>query len=186
VAFAVLAAAATGAVAQRSDRPWMAWVAKAAASASSWTVLADLGVDVVEAYTVPPALLLLVIGAIALRQRSTEPSWRALGAGLGLLLTPTVAMVLDDPDDLVRLAAVIVVGSALAAAGRVWGLQAPLVSGVAALIAVALTQYDVVTAVVPRWFLLAAGGSLLLWLSISYERQLQRLAAVRSGLAGMR
>ena len=186
VAFAVLAAAATVAVAQRSDRPWMGWVAKAAASASSWTVLADLGVDVVEAYTVPPALLLLAIGAIALRQRSTEPSWQALGAGLGLLLTPTVAMVLDDPDDLGRLAAVIVVGSALAVAGRVWRLQAPLVSGVAALIAVALTQYDVVTAVVPRWLLLAAGGSLLLWLSISYERQLQRLAAVRAGLAGMR
>lgn len=186
VAFAVLAVAAAGAVALRSDRPWMRWIAAAAASASSWTALADLGVDVAEAYTVPPALLILVMGATALQRRPGESSWRALGAGLGLLLTPTVATVLDDPGDLGRLVAVIVVGSALAVAGRVRHLQAPLVCGVTALVAVALTQHDVVTDLVPRWALLAAGGSLLLWLSGSYERQLQRLAAVRAGLADMR
>jgi hypothetical protein len=186
VGFAVLAVAAAGSATLRSDRPWMRWVATMAASASSWTVLADRGVDVVEAYTAPPALLILAMGAIALRRRPVVSSWRALGPGLGLLLTPTVVTVLDDPDDLGRLLAVIALGSILAVAGRVWRLQAPLVCGVAALTAVALTQHDIVTDVVPRWALLAAGGSLLLWLSMSYERQLQRVAAVRAGLADMR
>lgn len=184
--FAVLAVAAAGSATLRSDRPWMRWVATGAASASSWTLLADRGVDVVEAYTAPPALLILAMGAIALQRRPVVSSWWALGPGLGLLLTPTVVTVLDDPDDLARLLAVIALGSTLAIVGRVWRLQAPLVCGVAALTAVALTQHDVVTDVVPRWALLAAGGSLLLWLSVSYERQLQRLAAVRAGLADMR
>jgi hypothetical protein len=80
----------------------------------------------------------------------------------------------------------IALGSALAVAGHVRALQAPLVSDVAALAVVALTQHDVVTDVVPRWLLLAAGGTLLLWLSMSYERQLRRVAALRRGLAALR
>ena len=134
----------------------------------------------------PPALLILVIGAVGLRARPEQSSWSALGGGLGLLVVPPVVQVLDAPDDLVRLVAVVVVGCALASVGRYARLQAPLVWGVGALALVALTQHDEVTGVLPRWLLLAGGGALLLWLSISYERQLRRLTAVREGLAAMR
>jgi hypothetical protein len=185
-ALLVLAVVASVITLWRDDRRWARWVAVAAASAASWTVLNTLGVAVAEAYTAPPALLVIALGGVALRVRTDASSWRALGAGLGLLVTPTVVQVVDDPGDLSRLVAVIVGGSVLVVLGRIHRLQAPLVYGVGALTVVALAQHDVVTGLLPRWLLLAAGGALLLWLSISYERQLLRLAAVRRDLTDMR
>lgn len=186
VALAVLAVVAAGVATWRPDRRMLRRVAAAAATASSWTVLADLGVEVVEAFTVPPAVLLLVVAAIALRSEPASSSWPVMGAGAGLLTTPTLAQVVADPGDLPRLAATVVIGSLLAVVGRRWRLQAPLATGVTAVVVAALTQHDVVSDVLPRWLLLAAGGVLLLWLSVSYERQRLRLAAARRHLAAMR
>jgi hypothetical protein len=49
-----------------------------------------------------------------------------------------------------------------------------------------VSQHAVVTDVLPRWLMLAAGGAVLLWLSISYEAQRRRRAAARRHLVAMR
>lgn len=169
-----------------ADRRWLRWLATAAASASSWTVLADPYVELVEAYTAPPALLIIALAAAELRARPDGSSWPVLGSGLSLLTAPTFVQLVDDPGDLVRLAAVVALGSALVLAGRGWGLQSPLAIGVGALVTAALTQHGVVTDLPARWLLLATGGCLLLWLPISYERQLQRMATARRRLLALR
>jgi hypothetical protein len=184
--FAVEAVAAAGIAVWRADRRALRWGATVLAAAASSTLLADAGVDVVEAHTMPPALVILGLSASALRAGRVASSWPGLGTGAGLLVLPTVLQLADDPTDLARLAGTLVLGVLLAAGGRVWTLQAPLMIGVAALVVAALTQHEVVTGVVPRWALLASGGALLLWLSISYERQLLRLSAARRHLAAMR
>lgn len=185
-ALAVLATAAAAVAVWRPDRRWMQWVAAASASASSWAILADAGVETVEAYTAPPALLLVGLATLRLRGRPDVSSWPILGPGLSLMTLPTVLQLTDDPVDLARLAAAVVLGAVLVVAGRTWALQSPLVVGVTVSAVAALSQHAVVTEVLPRWVLLAAGGAVLLWLSISYEAQRRRLAAARRSLVAMR
>lgn len=184
-ALAVLAVSSAAVAVWRPDRRWLRWVATGAASASSWAVMADRGVGVVEAYTAPPALAIVALAALGLRAR-TASSWPVLASGLTLLTLPTVVQLTDDPADLVRLALAVALGAALVAAGRAWALQSPLVIGVAVCVAAALTQHAVVTDLLPRWLLLAVGGGLLLWLSISYEQQRQRVDSARRHLVAMR
>lgn len=186
VVYGVLAVAAAGVAVWRADRRWLRWVATGAVSASSWTLLADLDVNLVEAYTVPPALVIIALAATGLQARPSASSWPVMGTGLTLLTTPTALQLVDDPGDLRRLAVTVVLGSTLAVVGRLRALQSPLVIGVATLSLGALSQYDVITDLLPRWVLLAAAGTLLLWLSVSYERQRARVSAVRDRLVTMR
>lgn len=186
VALAILAVGSAAVAVWRSDRRWLQWVSSASASASSWSILADRGVDVIEAYTAPPALLLIGLAVLRLRSRPRDSSWPILGPGLTLLTAPTVVQVVGDPGDLTRLAAALLLGSALTVAGRARGLQSPLVIGVVTCVVAALTQHHVVTGILPRWVLLAIGGGLLLWLSISYEEQRRRLVGARRRLDAMR
>lgn len=185
--FAVQAVVPAGVAVWREDRRPLRWVATLLVSAASSTLLADAGVDLVEAHTMPPALVVLALSASAVRSGRTTSSWPGLGTGAGLLVLPTLLQLADDPAYLARLAVNLLLGLLLAAAGRVWALQAPLVIGVgAALVFAAATQYEVVTDVVPRWVLLASGGVMMLWLSIGYERQRLRLSAARWHVAAMR
>jgi hypothetical protein len=186
VALAVLAVASAVVAVWRSDRRWLQWVAAASSSAASWSILADAGVETVEAYTVAPALLLVGLAAARLRARPDLSSWPLLGSGLGLLTVPTVVQLTDDPGDLPRLAVAVTLGAALVVAGRMWALQSPLVVGVTVCGVAALTQHAIVTQAVPRWVLLAAAGVVLLWLSISYEAQRLRLAVAHRRLIAMR
>ena len=61
--------------------------------------LADVGVDVVEAYTAPFAAVLLAVGVWALR-RSEISTTRALGPGVTLALLPSLPQALDEPASL--------------------------------------------------------------------------------------
>lgn len=185
-ALAILTIAAAGVAVTRGDRRALRWVAAAAASATSATVLTDAGVEVVEAYTAPPALLVIGLAVAGLRERPLASSWPVLGSGLGLLVAPTVVQLVDETDDLWRLVAVVALGSLLAGYGRAARLQSPLVVGVGALTVAAATQIDVVTDVVPRWMVLATAGALLLWMSVRYERHRSRLSAARRTLEAMR
>lgn len=186
IALATVATAAAAVAVWRPDRRWMRWVSPAAASGSSWSVLSDAGVTTVEAYTVPPALLIAGIAVGGLMRDPRRSSWPLLGSALSLLTLPTLLQLLDDPSDLPRLAGAVAGGAVIAATGRRWSLQSPLMIGVATAGVAALTQYGVVIDVLPRWLLLALGGALLLWLSISYERQVERLTAARRHLVAMR
>jgi hypothetical protein len=186
IALAAVATASAAVAVWRGDRRWMRWVSSAAATGSSWSILSDAGVTTVEAYTVPPALLIAVLAATGLVRDPRRSSWPLLGSALTLLTLPTLLQLFDDPSDLRRLAGAVASGAVLAVVGRRWSLQSPVVIGVGVAGAAALTQHGVVIDVLPRWLLLALAGALLLWLSISYERQVERLTAARRHLVAMR
>jgi hypothetical protein len=186
IALAAVATVSAAVATWRPDRRWMRWLSSGAASGSSWSMLSAAGVSTVEAYTAPPALLISGLAAAGLVRDPGRSSWLLLGSALSLLTLPTLLQLLDDPSDLPRLAAAVTIGAALAAVGRRWSLQSPLMIGVGTAAAAALTQYGAVLDVLPRWLLLALGGALLLWLSISYERQVERVTAARRQVVAMR
>ncbi|WP_454050257.1 SCO7613 C-terminal domain-containing membrane protein [Cellulomonas sp. Marseille-Q8402] len=92
---AVLAAGAS-VVAQRPDRRPVWWVAAALWTGVVWSALVWWGVGLVEAYTAPPALAAVVIGALLSRRGDR---WRPLVAsGTALLVVPTLLLALAGRD----------------------------------------------------------------------------------------
>jgi hypothetical protein len=73
------------------DRRRLGWLAGVLLTASSWVRLGLADVGVVEAYTLPPAAALLVVGALRLRRDRAASPWRALGPGTAGALLPSVA-----------------------------------------------------------------------------------------------
>jgi hypothetical protein len=86
---AILGAGAT-VVARRPDRRQAWWVAGVLWLGVVWSALAWSGVGLVEAYTLPPALVALGVGALALRRGGVrEP---LVGAGTALLVAPSLVL----------------------------------------------------------------------------------------------
>ncbi|WP_285101830.1 hypothetical protein [Promicromonospora sp. MEB111] len=88
VAVLLLLAVGAGVVAREPDRTRVWWAAGALATAAAWTALADGGVRLVEAYTLPPALGAVLVGALLARRSGTH-GWRLVAAGLVLALVPS-------------------------------------------------------------------------------------------------
>lgn len=163
----------------------VAVVATLLASAASSPLLADAGVALVEAHTMPPgayrAGVVGVRGALRSDHIVVAGGWAPVPGCLccrRCCSWPTTRRTW-------RGSSRPCCWGCCSAAGHEWALQAPLAIGVGALVLAAATQHEVVTDV-PRWVLLASGDVLLLWLSISYERQRLRLSAARRHLAAMR
>lgn len=157
------------------------WLSGVLLAASSWVRLSLSDVTAPEAYTIAPAVALLVVGW---RRRVSDPtyrSWTAYAPGLLLGLGPSLLRAVTDAGDLRPL----VLGLAALAvlAVGVWArLQAPLVIGAGVLAVDAVVQlapylvavYDVV----PRWLTIGAVGLLLLGAGATYEQRVRDLRRV--------
>lgn len=88
VAVLLLLAVGAGLAARDRDRRAEWWLAAALGTAALWTALAAADVGLVEAYTAPPALAALVTGALLARRSGRW--WELAGAGLVLLVVPSV------------------------------------------------------------------------------------------------
>lgn len=150
---------------------------------STWAFLADHQVGTPEAYALPAAALLLVIGFVH-RRHHRSSSWRAYGGGLVTGLLPTTLQVLTGADGtralLLGLGALAVTGL-----GVRYRLQAPLLLGAGALLADVLVQlapYVVrlyrFSDLVPRWVLLGVAGVLLLVVGATYESRMRELRRI--------
>jgi hypothetical protein len=183
--YLTLAGAAASAMALlRSDRHPVGWIGGVLLVLASWVRLADLGVDTPEAYTLPAAMALLVVGLVHLRRNPATSTVAALSPGLGLALVPSLLWALADPmaprSALLGLACL-----ALVVGGVRLHWSAPLVHGavVGALLVVRLATP--VADAVPRWALIGAAGILLVALGITWEqrvRDARRLAGYVRGL----
>ncbi len=182
-----VALAAVGVVtlagAARPDRRWLAVVGGALMLLALWTALAAWNVTVPEAYTALPAAAFLVVGWEWSRSaRDTPSSWLSHGAGLALLLGPTVWQVLLGDDMVWRVPAVLAVGLAV----TVWGLgrrlQAALVIGGLALLVTSLRAFGPplweLTRLTPNWLPFALIGVLLLVVGARYEASLAGLRRI--------
>lgn len=170
----------------RSDRRRVGWLGGLLLVSATWVRLADAGVDVVEAYTLPSAVALLVVGAVAMRRERELSTFRALGAGLGLALVPSLLVVLEEPVSLRALLlglgclALVVTG-----ATRRWA--APLTFGAAVGLALVLREAGPYLGTgVPRWALIGGAGAVLIALGMTWEQRLRDARAVAGYVRGLR
>lgn len=154
------------------DRRRAGWVSGVLLTMASWIRLTDYDVETVEWYTVPAAAALLVYGVRRLRHHPGESSWRCLGPGTALALTPSLFVALDEPMTwrglIVGLASV-----ALVAMGVRLRLAAPFALGVVATGLLALRNIWPIAVFVPRWGLLLLVGAVFLWAGMTWESRVK-------------
>ena len=169
----------------RPDRRLVGWLGGFLLAAASWVRLADLGVDAPEAYTLPAAVALLVVGLVHLRRHPRAGTMAALTPGLLLALVPSLLWVLADP---VALRAVLLGLACLAMilGGARLRWSAPVVYG--ALVGAALVgRYAVPVAQgIPQWVLIGAAGVLLVVAGITWEQRVRDARRVAGYVRGLR
>ncbi|HEX2810177.1 MAG TPA: hypothetical protein VHN80_28765, partial [Kineosporiaceae bacterium] len=146
-------------------------------------------VSVTELWSVPVAAVLLALGGRRLVGSPEVGSWRALGAGLLVLLVPPLMLSISG-DEVWRTVGVALVAGSVLVIGAIRRLQAPTVIGAVTLMAHTAFQLGpwVIRTVEgqPRWVVLGLVGAVLLALGASYERRLTELRAVRLRLVALR
>ena len=179
----VAGVAATVSSLVNADRRHLAWVGLGLLALAQWIRLYELGVETVEAYTLPLATVLLVAGVVAVR-RGAGPSLRLLAPGLGLALVPTLLEVLVDPVGvrtvLLGLACLVLVAVGVAA-----GWAAPLLAG-ASVGAVVVLRQGTWAEVLPQWVLIGLVGIALTAVGITWEQRLAELRRVSSYVRALR
>ena len=131
----------------------------------------------VEAWTLPPALLALVVGALAWRRHPSLSSWAVLGPALLIALAPStvVAVTVDAPGgtgvtgSVVRPVALVLVSLVLVRLGAQQSWQAPLVLGASAAILAPLVQLGPFLAQVPLWVATGLSGVVVLVTAVRLE-----------------
>lgn len=81
VAVLLLLAIGAGVMAREPDRTGAWWLSGTLATAAVWTALADGGVRLVEAYTLPPAVAAVVVGTLLARRAVRIGGAGTVGAG---------------------------------------------------------------------------------------------------------
>jgi hypothetical protein len=154
----------------RPHRRPVGWLGGLLLAAASWVRLDAVGVETPEAYTLPSAAALLLVGFLHLRRHPTAGTATALSAGLGLALLPSLLWTLWEPVSLRAL----LLGAAcllLVLAGARLRWSAPLVAGATVGALLVLREAAPVADAVPRWALIGAAGAVLLTAGITWERR---------------
>ena len=156
----------------RRDRRPLGWVGGVLLAAATWVRLADLGVHAPEAYTLPSAVALLLVGLAHLRREPGSATMTALAPGLSLAVAPSLLWALADPSG----PRVLLLGLAcllLVAAGARLGWTAPVAVGaLAGGVLVLRLAAPYIGDAVPRWVLIGAAGTVLLVMGATWERRL--------------
>ncbi|MEV6040446.1 hypothetical protein AB0L65_55705 [Nonomuraea sp. NPDC052116] len=154
---------------------------------ASWLRLGADEVTVVEAYTVPCSLVLLVSGWLR-RRGAPVSSWAAYGTGLSFTMLPSLVVVYSDTEWR-RSLALGVLALAVLFAGARFRLQAPTVVGGVVLAGVVVRELAPYVSemflAVPRWVPIAVGGVLLVVVGATYEARMRDLRRVRDVLRAM-
>ncbi|HEX5524499.1 MAG TPA: hypothetical protein VFX53_13700 [Pedococcus sp.] len=153
-------------------------------SGAVWTLLADAGVETLEAFTLPVAALSLA-GGLWLRKAAPLPSWLSVGPAAAIALLPSAFASLDD-ESLLRPMLTLVAAAVVLALGVALRSQAPVVIGAAAAAVVAVSQLAPYAIGAPRWLTLGLTGALLLALGARYEKRRADAHRVAHWLAGLR
>ncbi|WP_370614229.1 SCO7613 C-terminal domain-containing membrane protein [Mumia sp. Pv 4-285] len=141
-------------------------------------------VDVVEAYTLPFGVLLLLAGLVVMR-REPERSSDVLLPGLALALLPSVPQTLAEPTSLrgllVALAAVVVLG-----VGVVLRWRVPFLLGAALTTLLVVRWAGPVVGELPRWIPLGCAGILLVVAGATWEARVRDARAAVAYVQGLR
>jgi len=167
------------------DRRKAGWVSGLLLTVASWIRLADNNIQTVEWYTVPAAMALLFYGVRRLRHDPRESTWPCLGPGMGLALTPSLFLALDEPISW-RGLFVAFASVTLVALGVQVRLAAPFALGVVATGLLALRNIWPVAAFIPRWTLLFLVGGVLLGVGMTWESRVNDVRTAGGFVRGLR
>ncbi|KHK96170.1 hypothetical protein LK09_16155 [Microbacterium mangrovi] len=152
------------------------------------TMLAGV-VDPVDLVTVVAGAAMTTAGAVRMRRDPSLHSWPALGAGLSVLLVPSLVADFGDPQTW-RLVSLGVVAFALMLVGVFARLQAPFLLGAGVLAVHGINQLWPMIALayaqVWWWLWLAIAGVILIVIAATYERQLRFAKRVIGTVAALR
>jgi hypothetical protein len=181
----LMGAAASAMALLRPDRRLVGWLGGLLLAAASWVRLADLGVESPEAYTLPSAVALLVVGLVHLRRNPRAGTMVALTPGLLLGLVPSLLWVLTEPTAL-RSVLLGVVCLTLVLGGARLHWSAPLVHG-AVVGALLVLRYAVPVAQgIPQWVLIGAAGVILVVVGITWEQRVRDARKVAGYVRSLR
>ena len=181
----VLGALASGHALLHRDRRWVGWVGGALLAAATWVRLADIGVDVPEAYTLPSAIALVVVGLDRIRRDPATPTGTALTPGLLLATTPSLLWSLEDP---VSARAVLLGGACLTLVliGVRVHWNSPFVVGAVVGGVLVLREVAPYAAQTPQWVMIGLAGALLTVVGVTWERRLVELRQAAAYLDRLR
>ena len=163
----------------------LAWPGGLLLAAATWVRLLDLGVDVVEAYTLPSALALIAIGAWRLGRDDRSATMTVLAPGLTLATVPSLLAMLDDPYSLRAL----LLGAgclSLTVAGAALRWSAPLVVGSVVGALLVLRELAPYAAAVPTWVTIGISGAVLLMVGITWESRMSDVRRASGYVAALR
>jgi hypothetical protein len=161
------------------SRRLLAWPGGVLLAAATWVRLADLGVVAPEAYTLPSAVALLLVGLSRIHAAAESPTVPALAPGLVLATVPSLLWVLTEPVSLratllgIGCLAMLLIGVQLR-----W--HAPVVVGALVGGIVVLRELAPYALQTPQWVVIGLAGTVLIVCGVTWEsrmRDLQHAAA---------
>ena len=166
-------------------RRFLAWPGGLLLAMATWVRLAELGVTVPEAYTLPSALVLTAVGCWRLLRDDHSATLRMLAPGLTLATVPSLLVVLDDPTSLRAL--LLGLGClALVLAGVTLRWSAPLVVGAVVGAALVLRELAPYAAYLPSWVVIGLSGTLLLVVGVTWESRMRDVRTASRYVARLR
>ena len=155
----------------RPSRRVVATVAAAVAGLCLlWLRLWVGDVRAVEAYSLPPATLLLAAGGWQMRRNPSLRSWPALGPGLLVAAVPSVVVAVQQTG-VARPLIVLGVAVAVTIVGAALRMQAPLMVGAVSAAVIAVDQLFPVVEQFPRWVVIGTAGIVLLVVGATFEQR---------------
>ena len=168
-----------------SRRP-MAWVGGLLLAAATWVRLADLGVESPEAYTLPTAVVLVLLGLHRLRTVPTASTVSSLGPGLTLATVPSLLWILAEDPVSLRAALLGAACLALVLLGARLRWSSPLVVGAAVGALLALRELAPYAVQTPQWVVIGLAGTILTVVGVTWERRLVELRQAATYLERLR
>jgi len=167
-----------------SERRVLAWPGGVLLAAATWVRLADLGVEAPEAYTLPSALVLVLVGLHRLR-RTPGTASAVLLPGLTLATLPSLLWVLTDPvGPRAILLGVACLGLVLVGARLRW--SAPLAVGGLVGGLVVVREVAPYASGVPQWVVIGLAGTILTVVGVTWETRLLELRRAATYLGRLR
>jgi hypothetical protein len=173
------------AVVHESRRP-LAWLGGFLLALATWVRLADLGVDAPEAYTLPSAVALVLVGLDRMRRDPTASTSASVAPGLVLATVPSLLWVVATDPVSLRAALLGVACLTLVLAGALLRWSSPLVTGASVGAVLVLRELAPYAGQTPQWVVIGLAGTLLTVVGVTWERRLVQLRQASAYLGRLR
>lgn len=182
----VAGALVTATAVVHESRRSFAWLGGFLLALATWVRLADLGVEAPEAYTLPTAVALVLVGLDRMRRDPTASTSVSVTPGLVLATAPSLLWVVATDPVSLRAGLLGVACLALVLVGALLRWSAPLVTGAAVGGLLALRELAPYAAQTPQWVVIGLAGTLLTVVGVTWERRLVELRHASAFLGRLR